>query len=118
MTQKVKRERSCSEEAAATTLGRGKVPLCDSAAAAEFSSAESMEMQSKLRRKRNELYILRGTVIFSFLLHLNRSVEKDIAKESLLLGSKMNGKMCINSFLPGTKDHHLHSAFCHAVFSN
>lgn len=66
MTQKVKSERSRSEEAVATTLGRGKVPLCDSAAAAEFSSAESMEMQSALRR-RNVLYILRSTVLFSFL---------------------------------------------------
>lgn len=72
MTRKVKRERSRLEEAVAATLGWGKVPLCDSAAAAEFSSAESMETQSKLWRRRNDLYILRSTVIFSFLLFLNR----------------------------------------------
>lgn len=68
MTQKVKHKRSCSEETVATTLVQGKVPLCNSAAVAEFSSAESMEMQSTLRRRRNDLYILRSTVIFFFLL--------------------------------------------------
>ena len=83
----MKRERSRSEEAVATTFAQGKVPLCDSAAAAEFLPAESMEMQSKLRRSRNDLYILRSTVIFSFLLCLNRREEKDIADQSFLLGS-------------------------------
>lgn len=72
MTWKVKQERSCSEEAVATTLVQGKVPLCDSAAAAKFSSAESMEMQNKLRTRRNYLYILKSTVIVSFILCVNR----------------------------------------------
>lgn len=119
MTRKVKQERSRSEEAVATTLVQGKVPLCDSAAAAEFSAAESTEMQSKLRRSRNNLYILRSTVICSFLLCLNRGEEKDIADQRLLLGPKMNAQLCINFlFSPETQDHHLPSAYFHAVFSN
>lgn len=118
MTRKVKQERSRSEEAVATTLGRGKVPLCDSAAAAEFSSAESMETQNKLRRRRNYLYILRSIVILFFLLYLNRREEKAMANQNLLLGSKMNAKLYITSFLPETQDHHLPSAFFHAVFSS
>lgn len=67
MTQKVKSERSRSEEAVATTLGRGKVPLCDSAAAAEFSSAESMEMQSALRRRNVFVHFKEHCVILFFL---------------------------------------------------
>lgn len=61
-------------EAVATILAQGKIPLCDSAAAAEFSSAESMEMQSKLGR--SDLYILRSTVIILFSSLINRREEK------------------------------------------
>lgn len=65
----MKRERSRWEEADGATLAQGKVPLCRSAAAAEFSSAESMEMQSELGRRRNESYILGNTATLSFLPH-------------------------------------------------